>query len=171
MAGIAKQYALAVFSLAKEEKREEEFLSALKSFADQTDFETLKFFRHPKISKEIKKGTLDKVVKDNLVKNLLKVLVDNDRFDLIEPCVEAYQEILDELNQVMKVKVYSNVALTKTNINKIKKKLNTDYQRKVEIEELIDESILGGFRLEFEGNVIDETINRKLEDLQSSLLD
>lgn len=171
MAGIAKQYALAVFSLAKEEKRCEDFLDSLKNFVNQTDEETLNFFRHPKISREIKKGTLDKAVSDNLVKNLLKVLIDNDRFDLISDISDAYQEILDEINQVMKVMVYSKEPLTKQNINKIKKRLNTDYQRIVEIVELKDETILGGFRLEFEGNVIDETINRKLDDLQSSLLD
>lgn len=171
MAGIAKQYALAVFSLAKEEKRSDSFLDSLNNFADQTDEETYKFFAHPKISKEIKKGTLDKVVEDNLVKNLLKVLIDNERFDLVSDVAKAYQEILDDMNQVMKVLVYSKESLTKTNINKVISKLSTDYQRKVEIEELIDETILGGFRLEFEGNVIDETINRKLDDLHSSLLD
>ena len=103
--------------------------------------------------------------------NLLKVLIDNDRFDIIEACTLAYQDILDEMNKVMQVKVYSNKPLTKVNIDKIKKKLKSTYQRTIEIQEEIDQTILGGFRLEFEGNVIDETINRKLDDMHSSLLD
>ena len=49
MTGIAKQYALAVFSLAKENKREIEFLMALENFASGIDEETQKFFAHPKI--------------------------------------------------------------------------------------------------------------------------
>ena len=171
MTGIAKQYALAVFSLAKEKGNELEFLSVLQEFSNQLDEEMIKFFTHPKISRDIKKGTLEKSVKEPLLLNLLKVLIDNDRFDIIEACTLAYQDILDEMNKVMQVKVYSNKPLTQVNIDKIKKKLKSTYQRTIEIQEEIDHTILGGFRLEFEGNVIDETINRKLDDMHSSLLD
>lgn len=171
MTGIAKQYALAVFSLAKEKNKELEFLTVLQQFSDQIDEETLKFFTHPKISREIKKGTLEKTVKEPLLLNLLKVLIDNDRFEITPACALAYQDILDEMNKVMQVKVYSNKPLTKINLDKIKNKLKTTYQRNIEIQEELDKTILGGFRLEFEGNVIDETINRKLDDMHTSLLD
>jgi F-type H+-transporting ATPase subunit delta len=169
MTGIANQYALAVFSLAKEQGKELEFSILLSDFAKNITEETQKFFAHPKISKIEKKTILENVVKDCLLLNFLKVLTDNDRFSLIEAVAFAYKDILDKLNKIMKVVVFSKKSLTKTNLEKIKKKLKSTYQRRIELEEVIDETIIGGFKVEFEGNVIDETINKQLEDLKSSL--
>ncbi|XMB71832.1 ATP synthase F1 subunit delta [Mycoplasmatota bacterium WC30] len=169
MTGIARQYALAVFSLAKELDKELIFKDLLDKFSQDLDEETYKFFAHPKISRIEKKEMLEKVVNDKLLLNFLKVLVDNDRFSIITALVIAYQEILDELNKVMKVKVFSKKPLTKSNLEKIEKKLKNTYNRNIEIDVEIDSTIIGGFRIEFEGNVIDETINKQLDDLKSSL--
>lgn len=169
MTGIAYQYALAVFSLAKEADRAEEFFDVLEGYSKSMDDASMKFFMHPKISKSEKQEVLSKITNDVLLLNVLKVLVDNDRFLLIKAISLAYKDILDEIHKIMIVKVVSNKALTKTNLDKIKKKLKLNYDRNIQIEEIIDDSIIGGFRIEFEGNVIDETINKQLEDIKSSL--
>jgi F-type H+-transporting ATPase subunit delta len=169
MTGIANQYALAVFSLAKEAGKEIEYDVLLNEFAKSITEETQKFFAHPKISKLEKKSMLEEVVKDKLLLNFLKVLVDNQRFSLVEAVALAYKDILDDLNKVMNVTVISKKPLTEVNLERIKKKLKSTYQRRVDLEEVIDESIIGGFKIEFEGNVIDETINKQLTDLKSSL--
>ena len=169
MTGIANQYALAVFSLASKEKRDEEFLTILETFVKGMNDSTYKFFAHPKISTLEKKQTLEKVVYDKLLLNFLKVLIDNDRFALIEAISLEYKNILDNLNKIMNVVVVSNKPLKKKNLDKIKNKLKEKYNRKIQIEETIDEHIIGGFRIEFEGNVIDETINKQLNDIKSSL--
>lgn len=171
MTGIANQYALAVFSLAKEIGKEKEYLPILENFSKGVSKETQKFFAHPKISITEKKAMLEKVVDDALLLNFLKVLVDNDRFSLVESIALSYKDILDNLNKIMTVKVISKTALTKINLNKIVKRLETTYHKKIVIEEMIDKTIIGGFKIEFEGNVIDETINRQLADLKSSLVE
>lgn len=171
MTGIAYQYALAVFSLAEETKRHEEFIDLLSTFAKQADEEMYKFFAHPKIERSKKIELLNQTVTDSLLANFLKVLVENDRFEILDAIVMAYQDILDDLHKVMQATVYSKEKLSKQNIQKIKTKLEQAYQRKVEFTFIIDESILGGIRIEFEGNVIDETINKQLDELKSSLLE
>ncbi len=171
MTGIAYQYALAVFSLAEETGEVEEFFKSLKVFSDSLDNESKKFFIHPKIQMEDKVKVLEKTVQNHLLRNFLKVMVDNDRFSLVEAVVMAYQDILDNLHKVMKVTIFSDKPLTDTNIEKIKNKLSKTYNRTIEAETKIDKSIIGGFRIEFEGNVIDETINRHLENIRSSLLE
>lgn len=169
MTGIAHQYALAVFSLAKDSKQELKFLDSLNGFVSNLTEETYKLFAHPKISKSEKKDLLENIVKDKLLLNFIKVLIDNDRFSMIEAISFAYRDIIDELNKVMKVTVISNKKLTETNLDRIKKKLNKTYHRNIEIETVLDSSILGGFRIEFDGNIIDETINQQLADLKASL--
>ncbi len=169
MTGIAHQYALAVFSLAKDSKREFEFIDSLNAFVSGLSLDTYKFFAHPKISKTEKKDLLEVVVKDKLLLNFIKVLVDNDRFSIIEAVSLSYQDILNDLNKIMKVMVVSNKKMTETNLNKIKNKLKKTYNRNIEIQTVLDSNILGGFRIEFEGNIIDETINKQLVDIKASL--
>ncbi len=172
MTGIAHQYALAVFSLAEEANRGKAFKKTLSEFVASLDEETYKFFNHPKVSRQDKTMILEKViVNDTLLLNFLKVLVENQRFSLLEAILIAYQEILDSLDKIMKVKIISNKPLSNDNLKKIKDKLNKKYNRSIQIEEEIDSSIIGGFRIEFEGNIIDETINSQLEQLRTSLLE
>lgn len=171
MTGIAHQYALAVFSLAEEAGRAEKFIDVLKQFASGLDEQTDKFFIHPKIEKAEKAKILENIIQDQLLLNFLKVLIDNDRFLLIPAIIGSYQDILDNIHKVMKVIVYSKQPLTDKNISKIKEKLHKQYNRTIEIQETIDDTIKGGIRIEFEGNVIDETINKQLENIRSSLLE
>ncbi|OQX93546.1 MAG: ATP synthase F1 subunit delta [Tenericutes bacterium 4572_104] len=171
MTGIAYQYALAVFSLADEVDKAEEFKELLSNFIQGMDDEIYKFFAHPRIEKTEKMKLIENTVKDSLLINFLKVLIENDRIDIIEAILASYQDILDEINKVMQVKVISNYPLKKENIDKIKTKLKKIYKRSIEIEEVIDKSILGGYRIEFEGNIIDETINKQLDNIKSSLLE
>ncbi len=171
MTDIAYQYALAVFSLADEAKKAEDFKVKLSQFVEEMDDEQHKFFSHPKIDKRDKIAIVERVVKDQLLKNFIKVLIDNDRVSLIEAILVSYQEILDTIHKVMQVQVYSGKAISKENIEKIKAKLSKSYNRNIEINTKIDTAIIGGYRVEFEGNVIDETINRQLDNLKSNLLE
>ena len=122
MTDTAKQYALAVFSLASEKNKIKEFATDLKAFVDSQTDEINKFFRHPKISKLQKKETIDKTIKDQLLSDFLKVLIDNNRFDLTESIYYAYKDLLNNMNKIMEVTVFSNKKLSKSNVEKIKNK-------------------------------------------------
>ncbi len=169
MTGIAKQYALAIFSLAEENKSDEAFKQKLSAFSQQIDEEMLHFFNHPKISKKEKQAILTKIVDDRLLLNFLKVLVDNDRFSLLEAIDVAYQELLDDKHKIKQAKVYASRKLSQQNIDKIRQFLEKKYAASFHVEVILSPEIIGGFRIEFEGNVIDETINKQLENLKLSL--
>lgn len=171
MTGIAHQYALAVFSLAEEANRSEEFIGVLSNFAKSLDENAYKFFAHPGIERDQKMKVVEETAQDSLLIHFLKVLIENDRIPLIDAITMAYKDILDDIHKVMQVKVLSKTPLKKDNINKIKERLSKTYGRTVELETVIDPSIIGGFRLEFEGNIIDETINKQLDYMKSSLLE
>ncbi len=171
MTDIAIQYALAVFSLASEQKEIKELGELLHDFVDDMEAQTKKFFTHPKISLEEKKAVIENTFKDQLLIDFLKVIIDNNRFSLLPSIDMAYQDLVNNMDKVMEVKIYTNKKLTKANIEKLKAKISDKYQRKVVAEEIIDESIIGGVRLEYEGAVLDNTVNRYLKDLRSTLKD
>jgi F-type H+-transporting ATPase subunit delta len=170
MTGIEKQYARAVFSLALKRREEKEFFEDLKGFLEGLDETSWKFFLHPKLSKTNKHEVFDKVVTSKLLRNFLKVLIDNDRFFLLESISLAYYDLLNELFEVVDVFVYSKTPLTSSNLDRISENLSHKLNKKVVIKELIDETIVGGMRIEYQGMVIDQTINSSLENIKASLI-
>ncbi|MDT8336788.1 MAG: ATP synthase F1 subunit delta [Candidatus Izemoplasmatales bacterium] len=170
MTDVERQYARAVFLLALEREEIDEVYQELKSFTESLSGETRQFFLHPRIDDEDKHNVIDKVCKNKLLINFLKVVIDNDRMELIETITYAYLDLIHDMNQVVEVNVSSNVELSELNIKKIKKSLELKLLKKIKINQTIDSSIIGGIKLEYQDNVIDQTINSSLESMKQTLL-
>ncbi len=169
MSYIAFQYAEALFAIANEEKQVESVLESFNSFVKAQDVEISKFLNHPKVTKKAKKEVLGNAITNSLFKNFIFVLIDNSRIDYLSDCLDEYQIIVDAQNKIMNVFVYSGKKLTKTETQELVKNLSKKHNRKVKLENIVDKTILGGLRIEFEGNILDETINNYLATLRNNL--
>ena len=103
------------------------------------------------------------------MKYFLNVLIDNSRIDLLEDALEEFGKIVNNQNKVLEVKAFSGKKLTEAQKTQIIANLGKKYNRKIELELIVDESIVGGLRLEYEGNVHDDTINNYLHGLKANL--
>ena len=169
MTDVERQYARAVFSLALERNEVDAVYQELRTFIDSLDHNAKQFFSHPKIDRLDKQDVLEKVIKNKLLTNFLKVLIDNDRFELLETVAYAYLDLINEMNEVVEVVVYSNTKITASNIEKIKISLEKKLLKKINMTQIIDPSIIGGIKIEYQGSVIDQTINTSLEALKQTL--
>ncbi len=167
---VAFQYAEALFTLALEEKKSVEVYENLQSLVTSIDEDIYTFLNHPKVTKNEKKDVISKVIEEQLIKHFVFVLIDNSRIELLEDCLTEYKQILDNQNKVMKVTVYSGKLLTKTDLSKLESNLNKKHNRKIELDNILDEKIIGGIRVEYEGMVFDDTINNYLHSLKSNLI-
>ncbi len=169
MTDLTRQYALALFSLASEKKEipiiQEEFTKLSLSMND----ESMLFFLHPAFQKTEKKEIIAQLKFTPLLTNFLSVLIDNERFDYFNDILEAYIELVKNQNNLLNVIVKSNSPLTEKQIERIKSKLEKDYNRTVILQSEIDETILAGYKLEFEGYLVDDTVEKRLNDLVLSL--
>lgn len=166
---VASQYALAAFSLACEKQQETSF----KTLWDQTisgfDELTLKFFIHPAITKEQKKAVISQTIQDDLVKNLLYVLIDNRRLEILQAISDEYAVLLNNRTKIMDVTVHTKTAMTESQLTQLNEKLAKEHRREIKIINRIDSNIIAGMKIEYEGYVIDETVNRQLDDLKMHL--
>lgn len=170
---ISNQYALAIFDIAKEESNIDktyELIELVDEYISNGDYN--KLLNHPKISKSEKKNLLNelfgKLVSENVI-NFLYVLIDNNRIDSFSNIVEEYKILKNLFNNIMEIKAYSASKLTKEKIESLEATLSKKYDSKISIINIVDKSIIGGVRLEFQGNVIDNSLKAKLEDLKLSL--
>lgn len=169
MGYVAFQYAEALFSLALEEKQVDEVMQNFDAFVDAQNDEITKFLNHPKVSKKNKKEVVGKVITNSLFKNFVFVLIDNSRIDYLNECLSEFKVINDNQNKEMNATVYSRVLLPISDLNKLKNNLGMKHNRKVNIENIVDPSIIGGLRIEYQGHILDETINNHLQTLKNNL--
>jgi F-type H+-transporting ATPase subunit delta len=169
MSYVAFQYAEALFGLALEEKKVEIVQSDLKDLNSAIDTEIYNFLIHPKITKNAKKEIISSVLSNDLIKNFVYVLIDNLRIELLDDIYLEFTKIVDNQNKVMKVVAYSNKLLSKSQTTQLIANLEKKHNRKIELNNVVDESIVGGMRIEFEGKVLDDTINNYLHNLKANL--
>ena len=169
MSYVAFQYAEALFSLSAEEKQTESVYTSFDAFVQALDEDIYSFLNHPKVSKRNKKEVLSKAIENTLVKNFMNVLIDNSRVELLEDCFNELKKIYDNQNKVMSVFVYSGIKLDDNEMKQLQLNLSKKHNRNVTLKNVVDPSIIGGIKIEFEGNVLDQTINHYLHSLKSSL--
>ena len=169
MSALSEQYAVALFELAQEEDQARDIENAFTSFMESLDRETSAFFRHPAVKTEEKKAIVKTLELPELLRNFLFLILDKDRFDYLEEILESYKTIRSRADEEMHIVVYSKKALTEKRIEQLRDAYAKKYKRTVTLENRIDDTIVGGLRFEFDGKVIDDTINSTLKQFKSRL--
>lgn len=107
---------------------------------------------------------------DLRILNLLKILIEKDRFGELENIVIAYNEMFDNLEKRKNVEIISSfdldVDVKGQILNKLEKKLSIE----VVPQWTVDESIIAGLIFKFDNSVIDTSIKSKLEKLSKNML-
>ncbi|HLS23905.1 MAG TPA: F0F1 ATP synthase subunit delta [Pseudogracilibacillus sp.] len=171
---VAKRYAEALFQLAQEKEIADQLISELGTvkevFEDNEEF--VEFLSHPRIPLEKKKEMIDEAFKsfDRTVLNTLKMLAERHRLTEVAAIVDHYVYLYNEARGIATATVYSVRPLTddeKASLeNSFKKKLNMD---SITFTNKIDESLLGGVKIQIGNTIYDGSISGKLNTLKNRL--
>ncbi len=172
---IAQRYAEALVEIAKDGKLTFEKISTDLNLINEiltqsTDLGT--FLNNPITSIEDKKEIINKVFSqeiDPLIVNFLKVLVDKNRFNTFNDILDAYNESLDDINNISRIQVTSAVAMNEDAKNKLKTKLETKLKKNVILDLDINSNIIAGLVIKIGDNIIDMSLKNKLESLSKVL--
>ncbi|WP_223701048.1 F0F1 ATP synthase subunit delta [Sutcliffiella deserti] len=172
--GVAKRYALALISLAKEHNLYSQFDSELaevrKVFVQNQDLQMV--LSNPKIRKDSKKHIIQEGFANvsPLIVNTLKLLIDRHRQSIVIDMIDEYQELSNEARNVASAKVYSVRELSEAE----KATLSSVFAAKVGksalmIENIVDPSIIGGVKIRIGNRIYDGSVSGKLERLGRQL--
>ncbi len=170
MSYLAQQYAEGLFSLAIEENKIKSTVNDFTLFVDAIDDDIFAFLNHPKVKNDSKKEILSKAIQNTLLQHFIFVLIDNGRIELLKDILQEFIKIDDNQNKIMKVRVYSKFALSGQEKAQFIENLEQKHNRTIELENIVDEDIVGGLRYEYEGMVHDQTINNYLHNLKANLI-
>ena len=166
----AIRYAKAVLSLATDQKSAEAVNSDMKSItnaiAESEDLNQM--LQSPVVRSSDKKAVLLAVFKDANVAttNLFDTLITNKRLPLLNEVASSYVHLYDELRGSQVATVTTAIPLTEDLKTKVLAKVKELTGKDAEVENIIDESILGGFILRVGDIQYNASISNKLDKLK-----
>lgn len=167
MTQISKEYANALFALAKESASQEEvFLSlhtVLNCFKQNPEY--LDLLDSASIPKKERAEALSQAFSgavNEWVLNFLQVLCAQGHIRAFEDCVREYQQLLDEEKKISTAQITSAVALSESEKERLKSALESKLGHGVQLECGLDESLMGGIVVRVDGKVLDGSLKRRL---------
>jgi len=174
MDSVASRYAIALNSLAREENKVMEYIKEcemLLSIMDENP-DLLSILKDYGLTKDEKKETVDILFKDKIkeyILNLFYVVIDNSRGNAIYDILKEFVKISYQSLNIKKGYVYSTIKLTTEEMKGIEKKVSDVLGSTVTLENKIDKSLIGGFKVQIEDYIIDESIHNKINKLKETL--
>lgn len=167
-------YAVALFDIAKEENRIESYLDDARVILEVINENKglvhllSSYFLNEEEKNQIIENSFSLLNEEN-VRNLLKLITANH---MISSCGELLKTFIGMCNETLGVKkgiLYSTTYLNKDEIKKIEDAFNAKINIKVELENIVDESLIGGIRVVINDHIYDGSLKNQLESLKSSL--
>ncbi|SEC32736.1 F0F1 ATP synthase subunit delta [Paenibacillus sp. GP183] len=171
---VAKRYAKALFEVAKQQSIISQVEEELKSVADAIigNVDLQKFLNHPGVDNKVKKDLLKQIFDGKIsepVWNMLQVLIDKGREDIVPALVHDYVKIANEAQGLANATVYSAFALSKNQIADIAAHFKKITGKTLRVETAIDPKLLGGIQVRIGDRLYDGSISGKLSRLAKSL--
>ncbi len=169
---LAGRYAKSIIDLAVEQNQLEAVfadMKLLKQVCDgNPDFVVL--LKSPIITSDKKLSIIDAILKDKistLTHLFVRLLIDKSRESNLPEITNAFIEQYNEINQIYKVKITTATELSSDLENFILNKIRTEKNiEKLEVEKEIDESLIGGFKMQMGDILVDASILRDLLDVK-----
>ena len=174
MESVASRYGLALFSLAVDNHKVEQWQEEIRElsciFKENTDFVMIlgSSFLSLEERGEILKKSLVGV--DEEITALILVVMENNRTHALYDIFDSFNSYCNEYKGVSEGYIYSTLRLEQSVINQIEQKISKIEQRKVELKNVIDPSLIGGVKIVIHDRIYDGSIKHHIEVMQKDLL-
>ena len=170
-----RRYAYALYEIAEEKGRVDDYLSDLKIVCDVIDEnkDLQSVIKHPQISTKDKKNTFINIFKGNIDADLLSfllILIEKDRIIYLREKFNEFEKIVLENKDIITGVVKTTHALSDEQYDKLILNLEKKYNKKVLLTEIVDERIIGGVYLKVNDQVIDGTLKTRIDELKKAML-
>ena len=174
MTRIAETYAEGLYSLALEEGLTDVILEQLKvldeGFKQEPDF--LKILAAPNLAKQERIGIIDQSFRGRVepyVLNFMKILTEKGYIRHFSDCCTAFRKKYNDDHNILAVRAVTAVSLSEKQVQALQSKLEKITGKKVELSTRVDETLLGGVLLDYDGKRVDGTIKSRLDSIGSLL--
>ena len=172
----ASTYAEALFGAARDRGELEEVREELEDFAASVEEnEELRLFFYSEHIPEIqKRRAMDGLTEGwhLSARNFLKVLLDNDRAEVLDDVVRYYSDLVEEHLGRVEVELVTAVELDDSTLERVRERLEKILSgREVILHDSVDPDILGGAIFRFDGNLVNSSVRGQMDRLRDAMLE
>ena len=173
---VARRYARGLFAVGERDGRFKEYLDQLDLFLQVVD-------KGPKIERALMLPLLEMGKRKELLSDIIKalaimpapsallyLLIERNRMNYLPSILNAYEEMADEKEGLVKGVGYSAYPVTEDVLAQIEEALGARLEKRVQLEMREDQSLIGGIKVIVGGLRIDGTVRRQLELLNESMM-
>ena len=172
---ISKNYAKALFNIAKDSGKIDEISQNLQKFADNFTSQFALELKNPAISTADLIKIVDQVIKQigvtGVAADFLNVVFKNRKIAYLDEILQEYIQLVKAHQNILQIEVISADEISKENIEQIKKTISAQHDGKeIEVTQTIKKQILGGVQIKIGSNLIDASIKSQLDQLEDELI-
>ena len=169
----AFEYGKALFLLAKEEEKAEQIMEQICAVSElmKTEPDYCKLLDTPAIATNEKPKLIDEAFKGVhiYVLNFLKMLCQKKAIGQFDECVKAYLDCYDESKNIMRAVAVTARPMSERQTKALREKLELITGKAVVLKNEVDQSLIGGVSLRYDGKQFDGSIKSRLDTLKSKL--
>ncbi len=172
---IAKRYAHALLDISIRQRNFSTVLEELENFVRMMDSTPIlrTLFVNPSVSQQTKlkvlQGLSSKSKYQELTYNFLKTLIHRDRLKLLEQVIVSVEEQFLEKQGIMVVEVMTAQRLSHAEENLLVEKLQQFTGKKVQLENHVDPSLIGGAITRIGTTLYDGSVQAQLQLLRAKI--
>lgn len=170
-----KRYALALYEVAEEKGKVEEYLNDLRQICNliETNKNFYEVIKHPQINTRKKKQTFINIFKgqiDDELLSFLLILIEKDRILYLKEKLLEMEKIDLERKNTLRGIIKTAVPLLDEELEKLKNIFEAKYNKKIIFETKVQKDLLGGVYIRIGNDVIDDTIKSKIDEMKELML-
>lgn len=170
MAQTEREYAEALFSVAAEENSAEEYLQALITVKQlmQENPDYIEFLASPAIPLSERIGAVEEAFGSmpEYVVSFLKILCENGKIRTLFGCIDEFSALAAAFSNRAAAGIYSAIPLSDEQKKGVCAKLEKLTGKSIDPVYIIDESLIGGLKIEVDGKTFDGSIKRRLGEMK-----
>ena len=131
------------------------------------------FFDSPRIARSEKAALIARNFQGKLsdiLVNFLQVLIRRSRHQFLRPALEAFRELRNKSAGIVHATAVSAVPLSEASRAALLGRLERGLQKKIELQSIVREDIVGGIIVRFDGMVADGSISTALRKIRNNML-
>ena len=164
-------YGQSLYDLAAEENLTDEILGEMEAvkgiFNENPDYITL--LSEPSVPKNERLQLVDQAFDGSLqpyLLNFIKILIEKGLLREFSACQKRFRKSYNEEHGIADAVVTTAIALDERELGLLKDKLEKISGKKILLKQKTDPSVLGGVRVDLEGQLFDGTVKGRLSELR-----
>ena len=174
MTQVGNVYGEALYELALAEGLQDQIKDEMQALEQsfQQEPEFIRLLRSPNLSKQERCKIIDDCFRGRIQQyllNFLKILTEKDYMQHFTHCCEAFTQRYHTDHNILSVRAVTAVALTAQQTDALTQKLSRITGKTILLQNRVDPACLGGVRLDYDGQRLDDTVSHRLDSIRDLL--